>query len=92
MSEYTVEIEASDNAGTQWQAMAPAETVVADSQSIAALNAATNQNVAEGNNWRVNVWAGRDADTSTAPVMTLHATDFHDVKKPRPCGNPVWKP
>jgi hypothetical protein len=68
MSEYTVEIVASNANGLTWQAMAPAETVTAESAAEAARITAQNQNIAEGDNWMVRAWDGADADTSTYPA------------------------
>ncbi|WP_045740853.1 hypothetical protein [Actinoplanes rectilineatus] len=68
MPTYTVVIEASNNDGTIWQALAPSETVEDDAtaEDIAQWTA-SNQNIAEGNNWRVRVWNGADADIHTTP-------------------------
>jgi hypothetical protein len=77
MSDYIVEIQASNSDGTIWQALAPAETVTTDDASAeeVAREVAGNQNIAEGGNWRVCVWDGADADTGTEPAYALDATD-----------------
>jgi hypothetical protein len=75
---YTVEFQASDDSGQVWQAMHPAETVTAfndETVGQVARFAAGNQDIAEGTNWRVAVWDGRDADTGTDPVYVLYAAD-----------------
>lgn len=72
---YTVEIEASNPDGTIWQALAPAETVTAfngeTAEQVAAF-AATNQDIADGDHWRVRVWEGRDADTGAEPAAEFY--------------------
>lgn len=75
MPTYTFEIQASDTTGRIWQAMAPAETVEStDSPDKVAADIAYNQNLAEGDNWRVRVWIGADADTYTDPDGEYDAT------------------
>ena len=66
---YTVEIQASNADRDIWQALAPAETVteVGTAGEIAQM-VALNQNVADGDNWRVCVWDGADADTGVEPA------------------------
>ena len=73
MNEYTVEIQASNADGTIWQAMAPAETVTAENAEEAARDTAANQNIAEGDNWRVAAWEGAEADTATEPAATYNS-------------------
>lgn len=85
MSTYTIEIQASDEAGDIWQALEPAETVdtdaddyIGDSTDTAVQVAeavAAHQNLAEGTNWRVRVWDGPDADTGTEPAAEAYAPD-----------------
>ena len=74
---FTVQVEASNPDGTVWQAVNQAETIDPSAwggdwsaQEVAETTAA-NQTVAEGTNWRVQVWAGADADTSTDPDATF---------------------
>lgn len=72
---YTVQIQASNEAGTTWQALAPAETVtdpIADSIEQLAQDVAVNQTIADGDNWRVCVWRGADADTGVEPDYILN--------------------
>lgn len=74
---YTVQIEASNEAGDIWQALAPAETFdladwIADwggtnwTPDQIAQTVAKHQDVADGDNWRVRVWTG--ADTGIEPT------------------------
>jgi prevent-host-death family protein len=73
---YTVEIQASNAEGTIWQALAPAETVEStDSADQVAADVAQNQNIAEGDNWRVVVWEGDNADTGVDPVAVYEPVD-----------------
>jgi hypothetical protein len=72
MSEYTVLVEAGDAEGTEWQALAPPETVAGDSAAEVARFTATNQDVVEGH-WRVRVWSGDHADTSTQPAAEVYS-------------------
>lgn len=63
---YTVEIQASNADGSVWQAVAPAENVTVTGHELAqdiAINVAYNQAIADGDNWRVMVWDGANADT-----------------------------
>lgn len=87
MNEYTVEIQAyGGSAGSAasgevalspelsiWQAIHPAETITGTSADEVAQDVAANQNVAEGTGWRVAVWEGADADTSTEPAATYQS-------------------
>jgi hypothetical protein len=69
---YTVEIQASDADQSIWQALHPAETVEADSAEDAAQMTAQNQNIADGDRWRVLAWDGADADTGTKPAAEVY--------------------
>ena len=71
MGTYTVQVEAYGD--DIWQALAPAETMDADSAMDAAHWTATNQDLADGDNWRVCVWFG--ADTSTEAAHLEYASD-----------------
>jgi hypothetical protein len=74
---YTVQIEASDEREEIWQALAPAENTSADDSAAAvAAWVAGNQNVAEGDHWRVRVWYGADADVHTKPDAECTAVDL----------------
>ena len=78
MSTYTVQIEAGNLDGTVWQAYGPSETIDdAGTAEDVAEWAANNQNVAY-DNWRVLVWAGADADTSSPPALTLDSQQILD--------------
>lgn len=69
MTTYTVQIEAH---GTDdiWQALAPAETIEhdGDAEQVAA-DVDANQTVADGHGYRILVWHGADADTSSTPAV-----------------------
>lgn len=69
MAQYTVKIEASNEDGTIWQAVHPAETVEAASARTAARDTAINQTIVDGGKWRVVVWEGADADEGSAPAL-----------------------
>lgn len=74
---YTVQIQASNSDQTIWQALHPAENVEADETTtldLIAEDVADDQNIAEGGDWRVCVWAGADADTGTEPDYIYDAT------------------
>ena len=75
MFDYTVVIEASNEPGDTWQALAPAETVTLTYRSAVNVASwvASHQTVATGDHWRVSVWPGRDADTETPPTIRLYA-------------------
>lgn len=76
---YTVEIQVSGEDGRIWQAMHPAETVTAFNGETAAQIAhfaACNTDMVDGTNWRVAVWHGRNADTSTEPARVLDGSDL----------------
>lgn len=79
---YTVQIQAGGDDDTIWQAMHPAENVTDPGPADqVALDVIANQNVLELDDagpWRVAVWVGADADTSTEPVYTLDSQEFHD--------------
>jgi hypothetical protein len=81
MSDYTVEIQASDADRDIWQALHPAENGTGDSAEEIARWTAGNQNVADGPNWRVCVWNGHDADTGTEPAHVLYAEDVQEVQR-----------
>lgn len=72
MEQYTVVVEASNADGTIWQALAPAETAEGDTTESVAQWTATNQTVADGDNWRVLVWDGADADTNAKPAYEYY--------------------
>lgn len=76
VSTYTVQVEASNADRSIWQALAPAENVTAlngeTARDIAEM-VASNQNIADGDNWRVRVWDGADADTSSTPDVEHYA-------------------
>lgn len=73
--QYTVVVEASNEDGTIWQALEPAENIDTaawgdkpwTAEEVAAVTA-SDQNIADGENWRVRVWEGQDADTGTEPA------------------------
>jgi prevent-host-death family protein len=75
---FTVEIQAPNANHTVWQALAPAETVT-DYTNAADLarDTALNQNIADGDNWRVVVWEGEDTGIQPAyihdggPLLTI---------------------
>ena len=73
MSEYTVLVEAGDEAGAQWQPLAPPKSAVGDSAVEVARWTATNQDVVEGR-WRVRVWDGHHADTSADPAAEVYSS------------------
>lgn len=81
MNAYTVEIQASNDQREVWQALMPAETVdLADygpgaTAETIARDTATNQNVADGDHWRIVVWEGDDADTADEPAYVLNSED-----------------
>lgn len=64
--QFTVVVEA--EAGENWQAVQPAENASGDSAAEVATWVASNQTVADGDSWRVRVWAGHNADTDTEPA------------------------
>ncbi len=87
MKTYTIQIEVGSQpqAGphvqdTVWQAIAPSETVTDDhpdfgtAQGVADAVAA-NQNATNADLWRVLVWNGVDADTSTKPAAITYSYD-----------------
>lgn len=79
MTDYTVQVEASDAEGAVWQAVHPAEHVTGkpgESAMEVARWVGTNQLAAVGANWRVRVWPGVQADTSTDPAAVVYATDY----------------
>lgn len=83
MAYFTVQIQAGNEDGTIWQAIEPAETVHDDGPADQlALDVIANQNVldltADGGPWRIAIWAGHDADTSTTPTYTLDDQKFRD--------------
>lgn len=79
---YTVEIQAGDEMGTVWQAMHPAETVTVFNGQPAeqvAWDTYTNQTILNvGSVWRICVWQGSDADTSTDPAFILDGQTVAD--------------
>lgn len=79
MSTYTVQIEASDADATIWQAVSLSEDVTdpGTAQDVAEA-VANNQNVAY-DNWRVLVWNGAAADTSTTPAYVFDYAEFRDA-------------
>lgn len=70
MTTYTVQIEASTADGGIWQALAPSEQITStgNAEDVAEITAA-DQNVAEGNDWRVVVWEGDRAEGEPAYVL-----------------------
>jgi hypothetical protein len=75
MTTYTVEIQAGNEDGTIWQALAPAENVEAigdESAEDVAVWTAKNQTVADGGNWRVMVWDGADAETDDRTAVATY--------------------
>jgi len=78
---YTVKIEASNEDGTIWQALEPAENIETTqwgptwTAEDVARATADNQTVAEGDRWRVLVWEGADADEDSEPAYVLDAAD-----------------
>jgi hypothetical protein len=67
---YTTQIEGGNADGTIWQALDPAEMIEDEgtAQEVADW-IAQNQTLADSTtNWRVRVWEGHDADTSTEPA------------------------
>ena len=77
MPTYTSVIEASNEAGDIWQAVAPAESFTDEETdaSEVAYWIASNQTVADGSKWRVRVWLGADADTATEPAAVCYGPD-----------------
>lgn len=76
---YTVQVEASNADGTIWQAVAPSETVNLTApgwtpQKVAEM-AARDQTEADGHNWRVRVWTGGNADTSSASAAEIYGEE-----------------
>jgi hypothetical protein len=66
MTTYTVEIQASNEDGTIWQAVHPAENIETHGDETAidiARRVAGTQMYSDGDRWRVMVWEGADADT-----------------------------
>lgn len=76
MSDYTVQIQASNAAGDIWQPMRPAETIrdVTDSPEKLARDVAATEIASDDGNWRIVVWSGADADITVAPVHVYTAT------------------
>lgn len=72
MGRYTVLIEAGDAESGQWQPVSPPRITVGDGAAEVARWTAVNQDVAEGN-WRVRVWDGSGADTSTDPAAEVYS-------------------
>ena len=75
MPMYTVEIQVSNEDGSIWQAAHPAETCDADTATDAAVWTATNQTVVDREGpggWRVQAWAGADADTGLQPDAEVY--------------------
>jgi hypothetical protein len=72
MDEFTVLVEAGDDDGGEWQALAPPQTTVGDSAAEVARWTAVNQDVAEGH-WRVRVWDGGGADVSADPTAEVYS-------------------
>jgi hypothetical protein len=97
MTAYTVQLEVSgDHNATVWQAAGPSETV--DDPGTArdvAEWAANNQNVAY-HHWRIVVWEGADADTSSPPACVFDYDTFRDAALDRvnaweaACPNVDW--
>jgi hypothetical protein len=79
MPTYTVQIEASNADATVWQAISLSEDVqdLGTAQDVAEA-VATEQNVAY-DNWRVLVWEGAGADTSSVPAYTFDYAEFRDA-------------
>lgn len=76
MPAFTVEIQASNSDQSVWQALHPAENTEGDSAETVAVDVARHQNIAEGDNWRVCVWNGTDADTGTRAAAEMYAEDL----------------
>lgn len=80
---FTVQIEAGNEDGAVWQAMHPAENVNGPGPAAqVAFDVLANQNVLsldDGGPWRIVVWSGVDADTSSEPVHVLDHVQFHDA-------------
>jgi hypothetical protein len=76
MTTFTVEIQARNADGTIWQAMEPAETIDTSGWGTdwtaeeVARTTVDHQTIAE-KPYRVAVWAGTNADTSTEPSFIL---------------------
>lgn len=83
---FTVEIQAANDDGTIWQAVAPAETirradprfVLFDNAADLAWAVAEHQDVADGARWRVRVWEGAAADTGVEPAAEYYSGDLDD--------------
>lgn len=94
MSVFTVEIQASNDAREIWQALAPAENIHTAAwgqgwtAKDVAVTTADHQDVAEGDNWRVCVWEGPDADTATEPAFIWESELFTLVELTRHLGLP----
>jgi len=86
MNTYTVEIQASNADRTTWQTLAPAETITTDDTAAeVAADVAANQNIAEGNNWRVRVW--NEAITGLEPAAEYVADEDPDTDAPTQAGD-----
>lgn len=79
MPAYTVQIEASNADATVWQAISLSEDVqdTGTAQDVAEA-VGNNQDVAY-DNWRVLVWEGAGADTSSVPAYTFDYAQFRDA-------------
>jgi len=76
MPAFTVEIQASNADQSVWQALHPAENTEGDSAETVAVDVAQHQTIAEGDNWRVCVWDGNDADTGRRAAAEFYAEDL----------------
>jgi hypothetical protein len=94
---FTVSIQASNADGSVWHALHPAENV--DTRTWGLLEAsaddvaeevARQQEAAVGDNWRVCVWVGADADTSTEPAYIWEPTGLLDLLN-NYSGSNIWQ-
>lgn len=78
---FTIEIQAANADRSIWQALAPAETTTGVSAEKVARDTATNQNIAEGDGWRVVVWDGEDTGAEPAFIQNALSVDIVGLTK-----------
>jgi hypothetical protein len=77
MNEYTVIVEAADDASDGWLPLAPAENVENEgSAEEVARYTADNHTMGGAGSWRARVWEGFDADVSTPEAALCEAERF----------------
>lgn len=82
---YTVQAQVSVDNGAAWLSVYPTENVVVEWETPAAEVAeqvAANQQVADRGRWRVRVWDGLNADTSTEPAGELETIVAEEASAP----------